>query len=79
MKTHYKKLTENPQLGQLLQGFSYKEFLEWNRANYKICLGNERPEKIEELKFQRDRGFLPTLRKTCSVVQTSIKKTLKRI
>ena len=75
----YRKLTENPELAQLLQGFSYKEFIEWNQANHKIHASNEPPEKINDLKLKRDQNFLPTLWQTCHSMQQTIGKVLNKI
>ncbi len=75
----YRKLTANPELAQLLQGLSYKEFLEWNHANHKIESANDTPDKIKELKFQRDQNFLPTLWQTCHSMQQTIKNVLNKI
>jgi hypothetical protein len=75
----YKKLTENTELAQFFQGFSYKEFVEWNQANHKIQASNESPEKIKELKLKRDQDFLPTLWQTCYSMQQTIGKALNKI
>jgi hypothetical protein len=79
MEGIYIKLTANPELAQLLQGFSYKEFIDWNQANHKIHASNESPEKIKELKYKRDLDFLPTLWQTCHSMQQTIGKVLTRI
>jgi hypothetical protein len=79
MEGIYIKLTASPELAQLLQGFSYKEFIEWNQANHKIHASNESPEKIKELKLKRDQDFLPTLWQTCHSMQQTIGKFLSRI
>jgi hypothetical protein len=79
MEGIYIKLTASPELAQLLQGFSYKEFIEWNQANHKIHASNESTEKIKEMKFKRDQDFLPTLWQTCHSMQQTIGKVLTRI
>lgn len=79
MEGIYKQLTQNAELAQLLQGFSYKEFVMWNQANHKIHASNESPEKIKELKWKRDFEFLPTLWQTCHSMQKTIGKVLNKI
>jgi hypothetical protein len=79
MEGIYIKLTASPELAQLLQGFSYKEFIDWNQANHKIHASNESPEKIKELKYKRDQDFLPTLWQTCHSMQQTIGIVLSRI
>ena len=75
----YKKLTENSELSQWLQGFSFKEFLQWNQINHEINSSNNSPLKRKELKLKRDMEFLPTLLKTCYLLKHTIGKTLDKI
>ncbi len=75
----YRKLTASPELTHWLQGISYKEFVEWNRANHKIDASNDSSEKIKDLKLKRDLEFLPTLWQTCHSMQQTIEKVLSRI
>ncbi len=63
MEAVYRTLLDDPESLKLLQGFSYREFLEWNQASGAIQRTQSRltGEEILEAKVERDRKFLPPL------------------
>lgn len=81
MDSFYRVLLNQSETLQLMQGYSYMEFIEWNQENGRILLkktiGGE--TEVMEAKFIRDKKFLDVLEETTETLKNAFKKMASEI
>jgi len=77
----YRFLLDQPETLQLMQGYSYMGFIEWNQENGRILLKEEYgPEsEILEDKFNRDKKFLDVLEEAADTLRNAFRKMASEI
>lgn len=81
METLYKNLLQEKDSMNMLQEFSFSEFLEWNQENHQIILKTARngEQAVLEDKFKRDQKLLATLVNAAEFIQYSLGKMLEAV
>lgn len=81
MESFYKTLLKEEDTLQLLQGYAYSDFLQWNRESHQLALrsaaGGE-DEESRRARFERDRKFLEAVMKTAAVLGKAFQETADR-
>ncbi len=77
----YRFLLDQPETLQLMQGYSYIGFIEWNQENGRILLKEERGREREILedKFRRDKKFLDVLENAAGSLKDAFNKMIDEI
>lgn len=76
MEVLYKKMVEDSETTQLLQGYSYSEFLRWNQKFTEIARKSQRctDEELLQWKFERDAQFIEVLIETTDFMRRAFDK-----
>jgi hypothetical protein len=81
MDKFYRFLLDQPETLQLMQGYSYMEFIEWNQENGRIMLkeSSEKEKEILEDKFNRDKIFLDVLENVADTLKNAFNKMANEV
>lgn len=80
MENIYKSLLQDSDTIQLLQGYAYSGFLQWNKSNYEITIKTHScsDENILKSKYERDRQFINVLIEASDFLGKSFEKMARQ-
>ena len=76
MERFYVDLLSDAEAVQLLQAYSYPDFLRWNQDNHKIFVKSTDGSEETDAKFERDKVFIKALLKSSNYLWHAFDKTL---
>lgn len=79
MEGLFQFLLDQPETLELMQGYAYAGFIEWNRQNGKIAIKEEKSADVLEDRFQRDKKFLDVLEETAETLKKAFDKMAKEM